>query len=80
MSISFELHGLNARQRVLADMLWGCEEYTDVERLLRALPKRERQECESILEMMKMAIVEQCYDGIKQEFKEADQLINKVKQ
>lgn len=79
MSVEFELYGLTKRQQVLADMLWGCEEYTDVERLLKAMPKRERQECESILEMMKMAIVEQCYEGIKQEFKEAQNLIDKVK-
>ncbi len=80
MSVHFELYGLTERQKVLADMLWGCEEYTDVERLLRAMPKRERLECESIIEMMKMAVVEQCYDGVKQEYKEAQQLINKVKQ
>ena len=77
--VEFELQGLNARQQVLADMLWACEEYTDVERLLKAMPKRESQECESILEMMKMAVVEQCYQGIKQEYKEAQKLIDKIK-
>lgn len=79
MSVEFELYGLTERQKVLADMLWGCEEYTDVERLLKALPKRERQECESIMEMMKMAVVEQCYAGIKQEYAEAEALIQKAR-
>lgn len=79
MSVEFELYGLTERQKVLADMLWACPEWTDIERLLKALPKRERKECESIIEMMKMAVVEQCYAGIKQEYNEARQLINKVK-
>lgn len=77
--VEFELYGLTERQKVLADMLWSCKEWADVQRLLKAMPARERKECESIIDMMKMAVVEQCYAGIKQEYTEAEQVINKAK-
>jgi hypothetical protein len=53
-----ELRGLNARQQVLADILWSLEEYEEVERFMASLPKRERIECEGIIEMMRMELVE----------------------
>ena len=52
------LTGLNKRQRVLADIMWSIEEWDDVERFIATLPKRERIECEGIVEMMKMELVE----------------------
>ena len=53
-----KLEGLNARQRVLADIMWSIEEWTDVERFIATLPKREKAECQSIVDMMKMELVE----------------------
>ena len=53
-----KLTGLNKRQRVLADIMWAIEEWDDVERFIATLPKRERIECEGIVEMMKMELVE----------------------
>ena len=55
-----ELHGLNARQQFLADILWELEEYEDVERFMASLPPRERIECEGLIEMMRLELVE-CY-------------------
>ena len=55
-----ELHGLTARQQVLADIMWELEEYEDVERFMAALPERERLECECLIDMMRMELVE-CY-------------------
>ena len=63
--IELELHGLNARQQVLADIMWSLEEYDQVQAFINTLPKREKIECEGIIEMMKMAVVEQCYDGVE---------------
>ena len=56
--VEIKLEGLNARQRVLADILWSIEEWSDTERFIATLPKREKAECESIVEMMKMELVE----------------------
>jgi hypothetical protein len=82
--VEIELRGLNARQKVLADIMWQLEEYDDVERFMNSLPKRDRIECEGIIEMMKMELVEQYADGMKADgaitgYPEADQLINKIK-
>ena len=52
------LNGLNARQKVLADIIWSIEEWTDVERFIKTLPKREKAEAEGIVEMMRMEVVE----------------------
>jgi len=56
--VEITLNGLNARQRVLADILWSFEDWTDCEKFIRALPKRERAEAEGIVEMMRMEVVE----------------------
>ena len=59
-----ELRGLNARQQVLADILWSLEEYEDVERFIAALPQRERIECEGLIEMMRMELIEGYRQGM----------------
>ena len=76
--IEFELQGLNARQRMLADIMWQLEEYDDVQAFIATLPDREACECESIIEMMKMAVVEQCYDCI-QKLDAAKSVIDKIR-
>ena len=50
--VEIKLEGLNSRQRVLADIMWAIPEWDDVERFIATLPKRERIECEGIVEMM----------------------------
>ena len=44
--VEITLNGLNARQKVLADILWSLDEWTDVEKFMKALPAREKAECE----------------------------------
>ena len=56
--VEITLEGLNSRQRVLADILWSFDEWTDCERFMNTLPKRERAEAEGIVEMMRMEVVE----------------------
>jgi hypothetical protein len=73
-----ELHGLNARQQVLADIMWSLEEFDQVQAFIKTLPRREKIECEGIIEMMKMAIVEQCRTGVENT-KEADKIIKQIR-
>ena len=54
-----KLEGLNARQRVLADIMWSIEEWTDVERFIATLPKAERLECRTLIQMMIMAFADE---------------------
>jgi hypothetical protein len=53
--------------------------FDEVQAFIKTLPKREQKECRTIIELMKMAVVEQCYDGIKQEFTEAQSVLNQFK-
>jgi hypothetical protein len=77
--IEITLDGLNARQKVLADMIWACDSKADVENFINCLGTRAlRNEAESIVEMLILATVEQAYDGLGS-MDEAKQLINKVK-
>ena len=80
MTVEIKLEGLNARQKVLADIMWELEEYEDVERFMASLPKRERIECEGIIEMMKMELVESYRKGMTIEnTQEADRVIAKMR-
>jgi hypothetical protein len=76
--VEFELQGLNARQKFLADIMWQLEEYDQVQAFIATLPDREACEAESIIEMMRMAVVEQCYDGI-QNIDAAKSVIDKIR-
>ena len=79
MSVEFTIEGLNARQRFLADIIWACDTKDRVDAFIRSLPTRElRNEARSIVDLMVMAVVEQCYDGINPNMSQAQQLINKV--
>jgi hypothetical protein len=74
------LEGLNRRQQVLADIMWSIEEWSDVERFVATLPTRERIECEGIVEMMRLELVESYRAGMKIEGTvEATQLIDKIR-
>jgi hypothetical protein len=74
------LEGLNRRQQVLADIMWSIEEWSDVERFVATLPTRERIECEGIVEMMRLELVESYRKGMKIEGTvEATQLIDKIR-
>ena len=75
-----KLDGLNQRQRVLADIMWSIEEWNDVERFIATLPKRERIECEGIVEMMRMELVESYrQDQDVENTVEAARLIDKIR-
>jgi hypothetical protein len=74
------LTGLNKRQRVLADIMWSIEEWDDVERFIATLPKRERIECEGIVELMKLELVEGYRKGMGLEnTQEANVVIDKFR-
>jgi hypothetical protein len=78
--VEIKLDGLNKRQQVLADIMWTIEDWSDVERFIATLPKRERIECEGIVEMMRMELVEQYRKGMDIETTpEAARLIDKIR-
>jgi len=77
--IDIELHGLNARQHVIADILWAHEDGKDADRFIRGLPTAElRNEAQGIKDLMLMAAVEQAYDGISDN-PEANKVIDRIR-
>lgn len=76
--IEFTLEGLTPRQMTLADIIWACEDKPEVDRFIKSLPTQAfRNEAKSIVNLMKMAAVEQCYDGITEPF-DAKALLDKI--
>ena len=76
--IEITIEGLNARQRVLADIIWACDTRKQINEFIRSLPTVDLQdEARSIVDLMIMATVEQAYAGLG-DMDEAQQLINKV--
>jgi hypothetical protein len=59
------IQGLNARQQILADMIWACDTRAQINALIRNLPTVDMQdEARVIVDLMILATIEQCYDGI----------------
>ena len=82
--VEIKLEGLNARQKVLADIMWAIPEWSDVEKFVKTLPSREKAECKSILEMMQMEVVEtyrkgMAEDGMLPDNLEAKRVIDKIR-
>lgn len=77
--IDITIEGLNARQHVIADILWAYEDGKDADRFIRGLPTAElRNEAQGIKDLMLMAAVEQLYDGISDN-PEANKVIDKIR-
>jgi hypothetical protein len=78
MTVEFTIDGLNAQQQVLADIIWAFEDFSGVQKFIKTLPTGAlRDEAYSIVELMKMAAVEQCYEGIAEPF-DAQALLAKI--
>jgi len=79
MSIEIQVEGLNARQRVLADIIWACDTKAQIDKFIKSLPTNElRVEAEGVFQMILMASIEQAYDGISDNA-EANAVIKKAK-
>jgi hypothetical protein len=77
--IEITLEGLNARQKVLADMIWACDSKAEIDLFIKSLPNKAlKTEAQVIIDMLLMATIEQAYDGLGS-MDEANELINKVK-
>ena len=76
--LEITIQGLNARQRVIADIIWACDTRKQINEFIRSLPTVDLQdEARSIVDLMIMATIEQAYDGLG-EMTEANTLIQKV--
>jgi hypothetical protein len=51
--------GLTHKQKALCDIMWALEEYNAVEAFIATLPKAERLECRTLIQMMIMAFADE---------------------
>lgn len=78
MTVEFTIDGLTPRQTVLADIIWAFPDFSGVQKFIKTLPTGElRDEAYSLVELMKMAAIEQCYEGITEPF-DAKALLDKI--
>lgn len=64
--------GLNPKQKALCDIMWTLEEYDAVEAFIATLPKAERTECRTLIQLMVMALA----DEVTVNVTEAKQILN----
>jgi len=73
------LDGLTPRQQMLADIMWSIEEWADVEKFIATLPARERIECQGIVEMMRIELIESYQKSLDTEnTSEATEVITRI--
>jgi hypothetical protein len=79
--IEIEITGLTKRQKILADILWHIEDWNQVEVFMKSLPERDRIDCEGILEMMRLSLVEQYAEAVnpKNQYEDAKEVIGKIR-
>ena len=51
--------GLTHKQKTLCEIMWALEEYNAVEAFIATLPKPERLECRTLIQMMIMAFADE---------------------
>ena len=51
--------GLTHKQKALCDIMWSLEEYNAVEAFIATLPRAERLECRSLIQLMIMAFADE---------------------
>jgi hypothetical protein len=54
-----QIDGLTKKQRILADIIWSFNDRKAVQRFIASLPKKDRQDAETIVEMMILAFLDE---------------------
>ena len=58
--MSIQIEGLNKRQRAIADVLWLMNSKEDALRFIASLEPRTRRDAETVIEMMQLAVIDEC--------------------
>ena len=53
------IEGLTVKQKTLMDVMWSMDEMPQVEAFIKTLPKRDRQDCLSLIEIAVQASLEE---------------------
>ena len=58
--MSIEIQGLNKRQRAIADVLWLMQSKANALRFIASLEPQTRKDAETVIEMMQLAVIDEC--------------------
>jgi len=72
-----EVSRLSKRQKALYDIIWNIDEWDQVETFISCLSKRDKIDCEGIIELIRLAVVEEFSET--RSYKEANELIERIK-
>jgi hypothetical protein len=78
MSAEITIQGLSIGQQALADIIWEYNDFDDVQKFINDLPAQYRAEALTIVELMKLAVLEQLYDDAGNDTSEADSVIEQI--
>jgi hypothetical protein len=59
---SIKIEGLSERQRKIADIMWMMNSKESVQGFIRSLSQPMRQDAETVMEMMILAVCDECED------------------
>lgn len=59
---TIQIDGLNTNQRVLANIMWSMDSKEQVTAFIRSLRGQQQQDAQTVLEMMLLAIWDECED------------------
>ena len=54
-----EIQGLNAKQRILADLIWGMDSKESVDNFVRTLPEKDAVDAKIVIQMMLWAFLDE---------------------
>lgn len=57
--MSIQIEGLNKRQKILADILWGARSISQVRMFLNSLPDQDKKDAKLIMELIQLAILDE---------------------
>lgn len=60
-----EIQGLSPKQMALADIMWAISSKEGVEAFIATLPKAEKRECKSLIELMQLAFMDDITDTLE---------------
>jgi hypothetical protein len=60
-----EIRGLSPKQMALADIMWAISSKEGVEAFIATLPKAEKRECKSLIELMQLAFMDDITDTLE---------------
>ena len=76
--LEITINGLSPRQMIMADLIWACDSKEDIDGFIRFLPTQEmKDEARVIVDLMLMATIEQCYDGVTP-MDEAEKVLKRI--